>query len=276
MDSPQKPLVYLILGASGSGRREVVADLIDGGLAETDRVAVLLAEGEPTDPADAKLPEPTRWSWSDEAQTISGEIPAGTSHVFFFADGRRNPVDQLEVFKPWVEAQGAEIARVLCVVNCQLAEKNPSLLAWYEACVHFSDVVLLNRREGVGNKWISDFQGHFKDRFVPSLFEFVKGGRVRNPALILQPEARRMSHALDEEQNWVITDEDGETMDADEFDEDEELEGGPSREEEIEVKPEEEPYFTRDAAGRRQKRIPDIAKFLDAGTGDAPRDPTAS
>ena len=31
--SSEKPLVYLILGAAGSGRREIVADLIDGGLA---------------------------------------------------------------------------------------------------------------------------------------------------------------------------------------------------------------------------------------------------
>lgn len=262
MDSSQKPLVYLILGAAGSGRREVVADLIEGGLAETDRAAVLLADSEAADPADAKLPASTRWTW---AEAITGAmIPDGATHVFFFADGRRNPVDQLEVFKPWADAQGAEIARVICVIDCQLAEKNPPLLAWYDACVHFSDVVLLNRREGVANKWISDFQAHFKDRFIPSLFEFVKAGRVRNPALILQPEARRMSHALDEEQNWVVTDEDGETMDADEFDEDEELEGGLSGEEEVEVKPEEEPYFTRDAAGRRQKRLPDIAKFLGA------------
>ena len=41
------------------------------------------------------------------------------------------------------------IARVITIVNCELAEKHSALLAWYEACVHFSDIVLLNRREGV-------------------------------------------------------------------------------------------------------------------------------
>jgi hypothetical protein len=45
----------------------------------------------------------------------------------------------------------AEIARVYTVINCQLAEKHPALRAWFEACVHCSDVALLNRREGVGN-----------------------------------------------------------------------------------------------------------------------------
>ena len=36
--------MYLVLGAAGSGRREVLADLIEGGLAEGDRPAVLVAD----------------------------------------------------------------------------------------------------------------------------------------------------------------------------------------------------------------------------------------
>lgn len=247
-----KPLVYLILGAAGSGRREVLTDLIEGGLAEGDRAAVLLAESEPADAFDAKLPGLARWQWS-EAETIEGELPREATHVFFVSDGRRNPVEQIEVFKAWLEAQGGELARVLCVVNCQLVEKNPPLLAWYEACVHFADVVLLNKRDGVANKWLSDFQAYFKKQFLPCLFDLVKGGRVKNPALVLVPEARRMSHFLDAEQDWIFTDAEGEVID-----EEEEAEG----DEEIEATPEEDPYFVRDAAGRRVKKIPDIAKFL--------------
>jgi hypothetical protein len=247
-----KPLVYLILGAAGSGRREVLADLIEAGLAEGDRAAVLLADSEAMDAFDASLPAVTRWRWT-ENETIEGELPPKATHVFFVSDGRRNPVEQIEVFKAWLEVQGGELARVLCVVNCQLVEKNPPSLAWYEACVHFADIVLLNRREGVANKWFSDFQTHFKKQFLPCLFELVKSGRVKNPALVLVPEARRMSHFLDAEQDWIFTDAEGEVID-----EDEETEG----DEEIEAKPEEDPYFVRDAAGRRAKKIPDIAKYL--------------
>jgi len=248
-----KPLVYLILGAAGSGRREVLADLLENGLDEGARAAVLLSEGESVDPADDKLPLAGRWCWNTGEGPIFAERPGGATHLFFVADGRHNPVEQIELFKAWLEAQGGELARVLCVVNCQLAEKNPPLLAWYEACVHFADVVLLNQREGVANKWLSDFQAHFKKQFLPCLFEPVKGGRVKNPALVLVPEARRMSHFLDAEQDWIFTDAEGEVID-----EDEETEG----DEEIEATPEEDPYFVRDAAGRRAKRIPDIAKFL--------------
>lgn len=254
MPPAEKPLVYLILGAAGSGRREIVADLIAEGLRDTGRAATLLAESEVPSEHDAKLAPLSRWAWRDEV--IVGTLPAEATHVFFIADGRANPVDQIEVFKAWVEAQGGELARVLCVVNCQLVEKNPSLLAWYEACVHFSDVVLLTRREGVDNKWLSGFLGHFQKQYYPCLFETVKAGQVKNPALVLEPQARRMTHVFDDEPNWIFTDGEGE-----EIDEQEETEGD---EDEVEAKLEEDPYFVRDAAGRRAKRLPDIAKFLGA------------
>src|SRR4051812_5211434 len=255
----EKPLVYLILGAPGSGRREVLIDLIIDGLADTDRPAVLLPAAEPASPDDAKLPNISRWEWSDGM--IIGALPADATHVFFVTEGARNPIDQIEVFKAWLEAQGGEIARVLCVINTQLAEKHPPLLSWFEACVHFADIVLLNKREGVANKWMSDFLEHFKKRFYPCVFEMVKHGRVKNPALVLEPQARRMSHWFDAEQDWIFTNAEG-----DEIDEQEET---GEDDEEIEAKPEEDPYLVRRAGGRRVKELPDIAKFLSPPAADA-------
>ena len=252
-----KPLVYLVLGAAGSGRREVLADLIEGGLGASDRAAVLLAAGEPADKADEKLGAVVRWVWRDD-EGLEAPLPPDATRVFFVTDGRRNPVDQIEAFAAWLPAQGGELARVLCVVNCQLAEKNPPLRAWFDACVHFADVVLLNRREGVANKWMREFEEHYRKQFLPCVFEFVKGGRVKNPALVLEPQARRMTHVFDEEREWFVTGKDGVKRSVDELDDDE---AGDS-EEEVEVTPEEEPYFIRDAAKRRAKKIPDIAKFL--------------
>jgi len=251
--SAAKPLVYLILGAAGSGRREVLADLLEGGLDEGERGAVLLADTEVPDGFETKLGAVARWHWND-AGTIDGAFSPDAARIFFVSDGRRNPVEQCEAFRPWVEAQGGEIARVLCVVNCALAEKNPPLLAWFDACVHFADVVLLSRREGVANKWLSDFQEHYRAQFMPCLFEFVKHGRVKNPALVLDPVARRMTHAFDAEQDWIFKDADGDVIEEDEVTDDDE--------EEIEAIPEVDPYFVRDAANRRAKKIPDIAKFL--------------
>jgi len=247
-------LIYLILGAAGSGRREILVDLIEEGLGPDARVAVMLEAGEAASPVDAKLPNVSRWQWRDG--DIEGELPADATHVFFMASGRESAVDQIEKFKPWLDAQGGELARVVSVVNCQLAEKHSALLAWYEACVHFSDIVLLNRREGVANKWISEFLLHFKKLYYPCVFETVKAGRVKNPALVLEPQARRMTHVFDEEQDWIVTNAAGEEIDE---------ESETADDEELQAKPEEDPYFVRRSeGGRRLKELPDIKRFLDA------------
>jgi hypothetical protein len=257
MTSAGKPLVYLILGATGSGRREIVADLIEGGLGEADRPVVLLPAAEGADPVDGRLPAVQRWTWSEG--NIVAALPGGANPVFFVTDGARSAVDQIEAFKPWLASQGGELARIMCVVHVRLAARHAALLAWYEACVHFSDVVLLNRREGVENKWLSGFLGHFKKLHWPCLFEQVREGRVRNPALILEPQARRLSQVFDEEAFTEAT-----MAGVGEIDEtdDEDAEG--AEEEEGEAVPAVDPYFARRSGGRRVKELPDIGKFLPA------------
>jgi hypothetical protein len=229
-----------------------LADLIEGGLGEADRPAVLVSSTEGPDPADARLPNVGRWTLMPECQA-EADLPADATHVFIVFDGRLNPVDQIEAFKSWLGERATEVARVLCVVNCQLLEKNPKLFAWYEACIYFSDVVLLNQRDGVPNKWIGDFKGKFEHKFYPCLFEFVREGRVKNPALVLAPVARRMSHVFDE-QEWIAEDEDD--------DPEEQAEG-----DEVEMKAEEDPYLERRNGGRRVHEIPHIAEFLPKAPG---------
>lgn len=255
----EKPLVYLILGAAGSGRREVLADLIDGGLFEGDRSLVLLSDDELGSEADPKLGRARRWVSMDGEIGTPENIFGDATHVFFVTDGRRNPVDQIEAFKAWVAANQGEVARVITVVNCQLAEKHRQLLAWYEACIHFSDIVLLNRREGVANKWLSEFQNRFKDQFFPCLFEFVKEGRVKNPPLVLDPQPRRLSQFFEAVDLPGV---DGDTeidMGTGEDDEPEELED----DDDGDIIPE-DPYMIRLAGGHRVKELPDITKYLGA------------
>ncbi|MBL9189541.1 MAG: hypothetical protein JNK23_18820 [Opitutaceae bacterium] len=257
--NPRSPLIYLVLGAASSGRRRIIADLIEVEADGSDQTSVILGAAEPASPDDAALPHVSRWEWRENA--VVATLDPKSARIFFVTDGTRNPVEQIDAFQAWLPTQNATLARVLCVVDCRLAAQHPPLFAWFEACIHFSDVVLLNHREGVDNKWLSDFTGHFKKQFFPCLFDSVKDGRVKNPALVLEPEARRVSHVFEAEPNWIFTDADG-----GEIDEQEEAEGG---EEGVEAKPEEDPYFARDAAGRRVKRLPDIAAYLrpDANAG---------
>ena len=53
----------------------------------------------------------------------------------------------------------------------------PRNQAWIDACVHFSDVILLNRRQQVSNAWIQQLQAHYKRPTIqPILFWLKKIG----------------------------------------------------------------------------------------------------
>ena len=264
MDASRAPLAYLVLGAADSGRGAIIADLISNGL-ESEARPVLLASTAESPPAPevrerlsgvSELQQ-TEWRMTEPAR-LEADVPPGATHVFVLADGRSNPVDQIEAFHAWLPSAGAELARVITIVDCRLASEHPELLRWYDACVHFSDVVLLNRREGVPNKWVSDFTARFRKAHFPCLIEMVKHDQVQNPALILEPEARRMSMLFDEASEWPESDEDEDEV------EEKERRGAngaptPAAGDLIGAV---DPYLERFASGRRVKEIPDIAKFL--------------
>lgn len=254
-----KTKIYIILGAAGSGRREVVADLVADLSTSDAKPMLLLSEGETRSEWDERCGMLQSWSFGDDKR-IHAYIPPDASDVFLMLDGRKNPVDQLEACKAWIDGSEHELARILCVVNCQLAEAHQELMAWYDACIHFADVVLLNRREGVSNRWISEFRARYEKQFYPCIFEFVKEGRVKNPALILEPQARRISQAFEEEMigisldGVIIEDTTEDDEDNEETDEDED--------EEKDLAPQPDPYFARRLGGRRVKEIPNIADYL--------------
>lgn len=252
-----RPWLYIILGSRGAGRREVVADLVQAGLTADDRPAIILPAGEPMTPGDDTLPVAGRWAL--EGEIVKVELPADATHVFLLLDGGANPVDQIEALAAWLPSAACELARVLCVVDCGLAEKHAELLVWYDACIHFSDVVLLGRREGVANKWMSDFRRRYADQHLPCLFEMIKGGRVKNPPLLLEPEARRLSHVFDADE-WAgidlrdvefgtgDEDSDGESLSAEDIDPDD--------------MPQVDPYLERKPGGGRVIAIPQVSRFL--------------
>jgi hypothetical protein len=255
-----KTQVYLVLGAHGSGRREVLADLISGGIEPGTSVACLLSDAETASEHDSKLGTLLRWAWTPQ-NTLAAQIPPDTDTLFFITDGRRNPVDQVEAFKAWLPAAEGELARVLCVVHCGLAQAHHELLAWYDACIHFSDVVLLNRREGLPNKWMSDFIDRYKSQYYPCLIDMVKAGRVKHPLLILEPQPRRISQVFEEDP--VLTAYGVPVEITDEEDDEDGEDGEPSPDDEN-AAPTEDPYFARRPGGRRVRVLPDIATILKA------------
>ena len=251
--SASTPNVYFVLGTPGSGRRALVRDLAENGLPD-QKVVLLLAESEAPAPVDdrlAKLPhvEVTRWAWT-APEFPRLKLPADAT-VFLLADPWADAIDQLEALKPWLQLQGLELARIFCCVDCQLAEKHAVLSQWYDAIIRFSDVVFLANREGVANKWLSDFIARYKGEAFPTLFIQVKKGDLPNPALVLDETPRRLTQYFEED--YVdLTDIVIETDDEDEPEEDDEDDG----------LPEQEPYFVRQNSGRRDKELPDVRQFL--------------
>lgn len=247
MSSREQPVaLYLVLGAPGSKRRAVLADLIDAGLPAGAKAAVMQAASERSDATDALLTKAGaqlgEWHFERQAQELPRlvmAVPEGVTHLFLLSNGRENPVDQVEALREWLPAQFVALARVITVLDAGLAQKEPALALWVEACLHYADVVLVTNVEGVESKWITAFENKFRDLFYPFLFEVVRRGETKNPAALLEPEARRMAQVFDED--IELADESDEEVAA--------------------AKAENDRFFARKQGGTRVIQLPDVAKF---------------
>jgi hypothetical protein len=243
-------VVYLVLGLPGSGRDEVVFNLIESGIGDGQPVTVYHAAGEATDGGMAAHPSITRVPYTFKKdhfviapKTEPAEEPEA---AFFLTDGRASVIDQIEAFPAWLATRGWELARILLVVDCALAAAHPKVVEWHEACVHFSDCVLLNRRNAACHVWAQNFQKKFAEARYPCVFVPVKQGRVPNALLVLFPEARRLTLVFD-------------NIDpVDELDLDEEN----LPEEPFTLENKVDPYFERLLSGHRVKPVPDVSAFL--------------
>ncbi|MEM8550349.1 MAG: hypothetical protein AAGF10_06115 [Verrucomicrobiota bacterium] len=239
--------VYLILGTPGAGRRKIVFDLIEGGLPTDAEVDVYLpaAEGEHAlDEQLSALPQAELFTWSGSP----GEAPSPgqASICFFLFDGQGDFREQLIAFKAWQSRYHLPVQRIISVIDCTLAEAHPELEPWFEAVIHFSDAVLLNRREHVSNKWIRQFEFGYHKRHFPCMFAFVKKSKVDNPALLLHPEPRRVSHFFDESDPI----------------EDLELDEDNLPEEPIDIIAKTDPYLVRLPSGAFEVKLPQPADYL--------------
>ena len=239
------PLIYLILGAVGSGRHEVVADLALFGLEPEGQTQLFVAERHLCESRKLLVEMGANLlvdPWFMNVGNLQLEVDPEATHIFILSDGRVDPVDQVEALKNLLLNTPLELGRVITVVNCWLLNSNARLTRWYDACIHFSDVVLLNNRDGLPNKWVGAFRARLRQNSFPCHIALVNKGRVANPALVLYPEPRRISLVFDDEEHLYSDDDD--TTD------------------EESVTPMVDPYFERLLSGRRIREIPDISKFL--------------
>jgi len=252
------PLFYLILGLPGSGRREVVADLVAAGLDKEEKAAIYLPTSEGTHASDELLQAQEKatvlgWEFSGDAFEWE-DLPGDADYVFWVLDGWANMADQLELLEKWIARQHFSLARVIAVVHCQAEIDHPKLKAYHDACAHFADSMLLNRREDAPNKWVKDFIERYQKEHLPVLIEYVKKGKVPNPAAVLEPEARRVTMLFDEM----------DTMDA--IDELEFDEGIEEVDEPFDIEGKADPWLERLPGGQRRKTLPDVRSILGGAT----------
>lgn len=237
---------YLILGSADSGRRELLVDLIEAGLPADEPVTVALAESEKVLPEDAKLAARDATELVRYSHLRKAPAPPVGGTLFLLAPGDGDPADAIEAFQGWLRKSRAELARILAVIDCRLGAEEPSLAPWFECVVHFSDVVLLSRREGISPKWPQDFVKKFESLHYPCMFEYLKKGKVVNPQRVLDPVARRMALMFDD------------------IDAVDQLDIDPDNlpDEPIDLIAPEDEWLLRNDGGQRMKRLPDIGPFL--------------
>lgn len=241
----ERPLVYLVYGIPGSERRSVLFDLIEGGLPEDEQVLYFRPKGENASPDDEQIERlrnvsVVEWELA-KSKVKHGRISAAPQKVIFLAPGNSDPAEAAEALKEWIRHNDCELGRIITVLNCSFLKEQEKSRAWFDACIHFSDVVLLARRESVDNKWIKDFEARYHKACFPCHIELVSKGKAKNPRAVLEPEARRMSLYFDE----LIPIED------DEFEDEEQPE---------DIKPDR--YIERNESGKRVHPILEINEIL--------------
>ncbi len=187
-------LLYLILGAPDSGRREIVRDIMSEGLCGDACGLALTPEEGPQEPDFAT------WHWENNAFRLPDETAAPeVSRLFLILSPALDLAEQVEAALALLASRDdLALGRILLVVHCGLLkDASPELHYWHDACAHFADVALLNRREGVSNRTVKDFEERYRAMRYPFLVELVRKNRVANPVRVLDPTPRRISQAFD-------------------------------------------------------------------------------
>jgi hypothetical protein len=124
--------------------------------------------------------------------------PDGEQTVFVLIDPRIPPIAQLENLAEQLGNCLIEPTKVITCVDCTAAESSPQLRAWLDACIYYSDIVLLGNRSRASKPFVRDYQKGFERLCYPCLFGFLKGdGRPDIAAEILAPDTRRLSQLFD-------------------------------------------------------------------------------
>ncbi len=244
---------YLVIGTPTSGRRGVIWDVITKTTADDEFCGVFISENEAPAASDKRIAAAQnagiiRYKDADDAMEKIASLDSGKfTRIFFFADATRNLADCMEDFKRLVDAGHIRLARIWGVLDCELLCKLPDEVQPYaDALAHYSDCLLLSRRENVSNKDVAEIKSRYEKQCLPLVFEYVDVNfHVAHPIELMIEEARRVSMLF----------EDFDPVDDLDIDED----NLPEEPFSLERKP--DPYLEKLQNGLRKKPIPDLSKI---------------
>jgi len=227
--------IYVILGLGEGGRREIAAYLDRFGLEHDDAAPIF-----------DHLTSPDQVTQLDFSHEVA----------FLLPPGEEDPRPWLEAVATLTRQEAHELGRIFTLIDCTLLAAHAKCRAWYDACLHFGDVVLLANREGAGNKWVRAFEKELQRLALPSIIAMVKkGGRVDHPAELLFPEPRRVSLFFDEPEvelpPWEVFEVDS---NASADDEDDDARPGDARS---------DTYLQRDEYGAYAVTLPEATALLE-------------
>lgn len=234
-ENPNAPGAYILLGSAHEDRWKTVSQLVRYLVYNDESITLCIENSEilPHTPelnqARGKGMNIDRWALKPDDIVFETEpaSPSSSELLFLVSNADENPVALMEALSSWLPHKGIRVERVITWVDCERCSQSSKNQKWYEACIHFSDFVLLDRFKNLDPAWPAQFVEHFENEHYPCIIERTKKGRVRDESLLLDNQVRRITQIFD------VADNDYE-------------------------EPIIDPFFERLPDGRRSKIVPDI------------------
>jgi len=190
------------------------------------------------------------WTLSGGGIEFSEPLSDAEANLLIF--GRPEfPDDLLEALVEGFRGEKFEIGRIVSHVHCGWCAGSEEARGWFDGCIHFSDLVLLDAREEVEDLWVRDYQERFRKLRYPCTFDLVKKGLPRHPQWFFDSQPRRLSLVFDPDDLSGLGGA-GYEIEGDEPEEDEE---GPEAAG--------DPFLRRNAVGERERKVRPLPFALD-------------
>ncbi len=158
-------------------------------------------------PVEVIVPNGMEWAMDGTTLELVGYDPDTVLWVFdpdkeqschILVDPRCPLIPQLEKLAGNLRNCLIEPVKILTCVDCWQSEKSGKLRNWLDACIYYSDIVLLGNRSNASKPFIRDYQKGYERMCYPCLFMLLKGpGKPADVDEVLTPGTRRLSQMFE-------------------------------------------------------------------------------